>query len=92
MASLRVSVIFCLLSRYQACGQLPGRRIRHPAHAASVASTYAIGPVARHTWVMEEHSKFSQQEARQIGERIGIDGDTSRFDVEQFRMGLAVEL
>ena len=41
---------------------------------------------------MEEHRKFSQQEAREIGERIGIEWDTSRFDVEQFRMGLEVEL
>lgn len=41
---------------------------------------------------MEEHRKFSQQEAREIGERIGIVWDTARFDVEQFRMGLAVEL
>ena len=41
---------------------------------------------------MEEHRKFSEQEAREIGERIGIDWDTARFDVEQFRIGLAVEL
>ena len=27
-----------------------------------------------------------------IGERIGIDWGASRFDVEQFRMGLKVEL
>jgi hypothetical protein len=30
--------------------------------------------------------------ARRIGERIGIDWRSSRFDVEQFRMGLDVEL
>lgn len=41
---------------------------------------------------MEEHRKFSQQEASEIGQRIGIEWDTSRFDVEQFRMGLEVEL
>jgi hypothetical protein len=41
---------------------------------------------------MEEHRMFSQQEARGIGERIGVDWNTSRFDVEQFRMGLEVEL
>ena len=34
----------------------------------------------------------SDEEARAIGERIGIDWRTSRFDVEQFRMGLEVEL
>jgi hypothetical protein len=41
---------------------------------------------------MEEHGKFSEAEARAIAERIGIDWQRSRFDVEQFRMGLEVEL
>jgi hypothetical protein len=41
---------------------------------------------------MEEHGNFSEAEARAIGERIGIDWQRSRFDVEQFRMGLEVEL
>ena len=41
---------------------------------------------------MEEQRNFSQEQAREIGERIGIDWDSSRFDVEQFRMGLDVEL
>jgi hypothetical protein len=36
--------------------------------------------------------EFSLEEARRIGERIGIDWQTSPFDVEQFRMGLGVEL
>ena len=35
---------------------------------------------------------FSTDKARSIGERIGIDWDSSPFDVEQFRMGLDVEL
>jgi hypothetical protein len=35
---------------------------------------------------------FSEADAREIGERIGIDWDASRFDAEQFRMGLEVEL
>jgi Protein of unknown function (DUF5661) len=39
-----------------------------------------------------EQRNFSAQEARDIGERIGIDWESSRFDVEQFRMGLEVEL
>jgi len=39
-----------------------------------------------------EQRKFSSQEARNIGERVGIDWQRSRFDVEQFRMGLEVEL
>ena len=41
---------------------------------------------------MEHHREFSQDEARQIGERVGIDWASSPFDVEQFRMGLGVEL
>ncbi len=35
---------------------------------------------------------FSEQEARAIGERIGIDWTTGEVDLEQFRMGLEVEL
>ena len=41
---------------------------------------------------MAEERTFSRQEARLIGERIGIDWDSSPFDIEQFRMGLGVEL
>jgi hypothetical protein len=41
---------------------------------------------------MEQDGNFSAEQAREIGERIGIDWDGSRFDVEQFRMGLEVEL
>jgi hypothetical protein len=35
---------------------------------------------------------FSAEQAREIGERIGIDWDSAPFDVEQFRSGLDVEL
>lgn len=35
---------------------------------------------------------FSEGEARVIGETIGIDWAASRFDVDQFRRGLDVEL
>ncbi|HET7051429.1 MAG TPA: DUF5661 family protein [Solirubrobacteraceae bacterium] len=41
---------------------------------------------------MEQDREFSIQEARRIGERIGIDWQSSPFEVEQFRLGLAVEL
>ena len=41
---------------------------------------------------MGQKRTFTPDEARTIGERIGIDWDTSRFDVEQFQMGLGVEL
>jgi Protein of unknown function (DUF5661) len=42
--------------------------------------------------MMAEPTSFSAEQAHTIGERIGIDWRTSRFDVEQFRMGLEVEL
>ncbi len=35
---------------------------------------------------------FSADEARRVGEEIGIDWDQSPFDVEQFRQGMDVEL
>ena len=36
--------------------------------------------------------RFTADEARRIGAAIGIDWSNSPFDVEQFRMGLEVEL
>jgi hypothetical protein len=40
----------------------------------------------------EDQPHFSIEDARAAGERIGIDWSTSRFDVEQFRQGMDVEL
>lgn len=39
---------------------------------------------------MSAKKQFTTEQARQIGETLGI--DWKRFDVEQFRMGLDVEL
>lgn len=39
---------------------------------------------------MSHGREFTTEEAKQIGEKIGI--DFNKFDLEQFRMGLAVEL
>lgn len=39
---------------------------------------------------MTGSKRFTTEEAKRIGEALGI--DWSRFDVEQFRMGLDVEL
>ena len=39
---------------------------------------------------MANRKTFTGEEARQIGEALGI--DWSKFDVEQYRMGLNVEL
>ena len=36
--------------------------------------------------------QFTTEEAKKIGEAIGIDWAASKVDLEQFRMGLAVEL
>jgi len=41
---------------------------------------------------MIQRKSFSVQEARQIGEQVGIDWDAAPFEVEQFRRGLDVEL
>ena len=41
---------------------------------------------------MEQEQRFTIERARSIGETIGIDWSTSRFDAEQFRRGLEVEL
>jgi hypothetical protein len=42
--------------------------------------------------VSEDSKSFTADEARAIGEEIGIDWATSPFDVEQFRAGMNVEL
>jgi hypothetical protein len=41
---------------------------------------------------MSEKQVFTADQARAAGEEIGIDWAGSRFDVEQFRMGMDVEL
>ena len=39
---------------------------------------------------MEARKKFTEKEAKEIGERLGIRWD--KFDVDQFRRGMDVEL
>jgi Protein of unknown function (DUF5661) len=41
---------------------------------------------------MSEEPRFAAEDARRIGEEIGIDWETAAFDVEQFRAGMDVEL
>ena len=41
---------------------------------------------------MSARQGFSSDEARRVGEQIGIDWATAAFDVEQFRLGMDVEL
>jgi Protein of unknown function (DUF5661) len=42
--------------------------------------------------VTDPRTSFTADEARRIGEQIGIDWESAPFDVEQFRMGMNVEL
>ena len=37
-------------------------------------------------------TRFTTDEARGSGEKLGIDWQTAPFDVEQYRMGLEIEL
>ena len=41
---------------------------------------------------MTAREGFATDEARRIGEEIGVEWASSPFDVEQFRMGMDVEL
>jgi uncharacterized protein DUF5661 len=41
---------------------------------------------------MTAREGFTAEEARRVGEEIGIEWASSPFDVEQFRMGMDVEL
>ena len=41
---------------------------------------------------MTERRRFSIRDATEIGEKLGIDWSSSPFDVEQFRIGMDVEL
>jgi hypothetical protein len=40
---------------------------------------------------MDPREGVTSDEAREVGERIGIDWDAAPFDVEQFRLGMEVE-
>jgi hypothetical protein len=42
--------------------------------------------------VVEAKKEFTSDEARRFGEEIGIDWTRTPFDVEQFRIGMNVEL
>lgn len=42
--------------------------------------------------MMTAKQGFSPEEAAEIAERLGLDFDVESFDLEQFRMGMDVEL
>ena len=41
---------------------------------------------------MSQRKTFTPDEAREVGEAVGIDWSSAPFDVDQFRMGMDVEL
>ncbi|HEX6586960.1 MAG TPA: DUF5661 family protein [Solirubrobacterales bacterium] len=41
---------------------------------------------------MGPEQQFTAEEAKRVGEQIGIDWESAPFDVEQFRIGMEVEL
>ena len=41
---------------------------------------------------MSATKHFSSEDARRVGEQIGIDWESAPFDVEEFRSGMDVEL
>jgi hypothetical protein len=41
---------------------------------------------------MSGQDTVSAEDARRLGEEIGVDWDSALFDIEQFRMGMDVEL
>jgi Protein of unknown function (DUF5661) len=52
---------------------------------------YRLGP-RLNDGEMKMAEQYSADKAREIGAQIGIDWDSSPFDVEQFRDGMEVEL
>jgi hypothetical protein len=55
-----------------------------------MSSTKEIMGYAQNTKTLNEKKQFSLNEAKQIGDALGIPWD--KFGVEQFRMGLIIEL
>ncbi len=41
---------------------------------------------------MGAEQRFTDEQASEVGEAIGIDWSSAKFDVEQFRIGMEVEL
>jgi hypothetical protein len=59
-------------------------------HAAGVGAGARVDGENKERRPMSGQKHFTSEEARRIGEQLGI--DWSQFDVEQFRMGMDVEL
>ena len=72
--------------------------IRKAVRRTAARVTTADQPVPRRSGEassvsgMSSHAPFTLEQARAAGLRIGVDWDTSPFSLEQFRMGMDVEL
>jgi hypothetical protein len=56
-----------------------------------VSTDAGLGPICK-VRRMSTRTTFTTDEARRVGEQVGIEWDNAPFDVEQFRSGLDVEL
>jgi len=69
---------------------------RSPAQPVASDGTGALRPTTGHCRAtmkgMTSRSGFTPHEARAAGERIGIDWGSAPFNLEQFQMGMDVEL
>jgi len=63
----------------------------HHAHGLRKLRRSALA-IQQRRWLMSAREGFTAEEARRIGEQIGIDWTGAPFDVEQFRRGMDVEL
>lgn len=94
-------VVFAVVTDYDAF--VDGKPRASTASARSWLRASTRGPSSSSTAQTKEgvemnnesvgaRPSFSADEAREVGEQIGIDWDQSPFDVEQFRKGMDVEL
>lgn len=69
---------------------------RHPLVYAifGLGAIWALGKVFNHLFPAQRNPSrvFTTSEARRVGKAIGINWRTSKFGVDQFRRGLAIEL
>ena len=68
---------------------------RHPGARRTLARRARSTPGTVGTFTIEgmtSRSRFTLDEARAAGERIGVDWGSAPYDLEQFRMGMDVEL
>src|SRR5437879_356348 len=75
------------------CAKRSRRRTRLARTSLSTPRSGPRGPNGRKRGgFLSAREGFTAEEARRIGEQIGIDWHSSPFDVEEFRRGMDVEL